>query len=247
MRLLVACGLSAVAVIRCSSAPSDAASDSDHPIPSTRSVVPLQLDNRWTYHYTMYDSAGNVEPLSDRSLECAITGIYKRDGSTLLPVDGYEARSDTTGRYIYRYEWENLDSGYLVEHVGSGELERRGLYIVGTFVGAANTLFDAAQLWYAYPASTNEPWQIDIPGGDTALSTFECVSKVHKEYFVTLDGSGPSPLRFIDSCYLFKQTIHEHVFYHCFHPDYGKLSMLHYYKGILRESYILTAELLSPW
>ena len=219
---------------------------SDHPIPTTASILPLQVDNRWTYRYSTFDSTGSLQPFPDRDLKLEITGMYRlTDGGELVPITRYDYH-DSTGRYIYRYEWESLDSGYLVCHRGTGEVDARGLYIAGTFIGERTVLFDTAMLWYAYPGGDVTSWTIDLPGGDTAQSPIELLSKTEPAWFGRPYSNDPSPLQFLDSCYLYRQTVGDDVYYHCFHPAHGKVSMRHYYKDVLRESYVLISESIYP-
>ncbi|MBN1577811.1 MAG: hypothetical protein JW913_14720 [Chitinispirillaceae bacterium] len=219
---------------------------SDHPIPTTASILPLQADNRWIYRYSTFDSTGSLQPFPDRDLKLAITGMYRLgEGGELVPITRYEYY-DSADQYFYRYEWESLDSGYLVCHRGTGEVNARGLYIAGTFVREQTVLFDTARLWFAYPGGEVTLWTIDLPGGDTVASTIECASKTDAAWFSRSDSQEPSPLVFLDSCYLYREKIGEDVYYHCFHPAHGKVSMRHYYKGVLRESYVLISETLCP-
>jgi hypothetical protein len=234
--------------LRCALSPTGGAMDeSDHPVPTTASILPLQENNRWTYRYTTFDSTGAKEAFPDRTLDLAITGVYYlHNGRDLVRVNRHEHDYDPALRYIYRYEWESLDSGYLVYHQGTGDVNTRGLYITGTFVDTHTVLFDTARLWYAYPAGDVGSWQIDLPDGDTVSSMFECVSKTEAAWFGRPDANDPSPLVFIDSCYLYRQTIGDNIYFHCFHPAHGKVSVRHYYKGVLRESYLLMSESLFP-
>lgn len=219
---------------------------SDHPIPTTASILPLQTDNRWVYRYSTFDSTGSLQPFPDRDLKLEITGMYRlAEGGELVPINRYYDH-DSADRYFYRYEWESLDSGYLVCHRGTGEVDARGLYIAGAFVGEQTVLFDTARLWYAYPGGDITLWTIDLPGGDAVLSTIECVSKTEAAWFGRQYSNDLSPLIFLDSCYFYRQTVDDDVYYHCFHPAHGKVSMRHYCKGVLRESYVLISEFLSP-
>ncbi|MBN1307129.1 MAG: hypothetical protein JXA18_04375 [Chitinispirillaceae bacterium] len=219
---------------------------SDHPIPTTAGILPLQVDNRWTYRYTMFDSAGNRASFPDRDLKLAITGMYRRsEGGELVPITRYDGY-DSAEQYFYRYEWESLDSGYLVCHRGTGDIGGRGLYIAGTFVHERTVLFDTARLWYAYPGDDLTSWTIDLPGGDTVSSAIECVSTTDAAWFGRFEANDPSPLVFLDSCYLYRETIGEDVYYHCFHPAHGRMSMRHYRGGVVRESYVLISEILYP-
>jgi hypothetical protein len=212
----------------------------DHPVPSTPSILPLQMHNSWTYHYTMYDSSGIPVDFPQRQLVLRIPQMYYIDISgELQPVISRDAASRDKQPYLYCYEWDNLDSGYLVCHKGAGEVEQRGLYIAGTFNGEETELFDTFRLWFPYPAEDLSPWQVDLTGGDSVLSTIECLGSDYDAWFDNPDSEHPSPLGFIDGCYLFRQTIADHVYYHTFHPDYGKISMRCYVNGVLIESYLL--------
>ena len=222
------------------------ASETDHPIPTTPGIIPLQEGNRWIFRYTMFDSIGLQESFPDRDLKLEITGIYFLDSVRgLVRISRLNWR-DSAERYYYRYEWESLDSGYIVYHQGTGPVNERGLYIAGTFVDSHAVLFDTARLWYAYPAGDAVVWKIDLPGGDTAFSTVECVSKTTAAWMYRQHADDFSPLLFLDSCYLYRQTVGDDAYYHCFHPLHGRVSMRHYHRGVLRESYLLIAEVVYP-
>ena len=232
--------------VRCAMPVAPGTEGSDHPFPTTASILPLQKGNRWIYRYTSFDSTGRQESLPDRDLQLGITRIYYlNEENRLVQVDRHDGY-DSTRRYIYGYEWENLDSGYLVYHQGTGDVARRGLYIAGTFVDTQAVLYNTPRLWYAYPVGNINSWEIVLPGNDTASSVYECISKTEKAWFGRFIADDPAPLEFIDSCYLFRQTAGDDVYLHSFHPAHGKISMRYYREGVLRESYILLSEILLP-
>ena len=247
-RLFIPVVVSMVAgVLQCSLSPMEGgATDTDHPIPTTASILPLQEGNRWVFRYTMFDSSGKQMPFPDRDLKLEITGMYQLDDNRqLIPVSHHDG-FDSSLQYVYRYEWESLDSGYLVSHRGTGPVDLRGLYVVGSFVDTHTVLFDTALLWYAYPAGELLAWDIDLPGGDTVASMMECFTKTGTAWMYRQNTEVPSPLLFLDSCYIYLQTAGDDTWYHCFHPAHGKVSMRHYHNGVLRESYVLVSEKLYP-
>jgi hypothetical protein len=212
---------------------------SDHPVPTTPGIIPLQNGNQWRYRYTTFDSTGENAGFPVRELRLAITGIYRfHPDSGLLPVHRYE-QYRSSERFVYRYEWESLDSGYLVYHQGTGSVNARGLYIAGLFRGEETVLFDTAHLWYAYPAGDTVMWEIVLPGGAAHTSVIELITSNEKSWFSQSHDTASSPLIFISGCYRYRQTVGEWVYYHTFHPEYGKISMRGYRSGILRESYVL--------
>jgi hypothetical protein len=216
----------------------------DHPLPATGSIIPLQIDNRWLYHYTLYDSTGTPGDFPGRSLDLAITGMYYRgDDSAFRPVSWTDFGP---GLYLYRYEWGGSDSGYLLFHEGDGPVEARGLYIAGTFHDSETVLFELPRLWFLYPGAAGAAWQMRYPWNDSVVTTIECVSTSHSGWFGRSDGSSPSPLVFVDNCHLYRETIGEYVYYHTFHPDYGRISMRCYKNGVLCESYLLISQAIFP-
>lgn len=221
----------------------DSVGGSSEYIPTTRSIIPLQINNQWTYHYTQYDSTGNPVAFPDRDFDLEISGIFRLEKDTILvPVDRYSTDNKSDERYYYRYETEHRNSGYIVFHVGTGEVGGRGLYIAGTFKDTINTLFDSAKLWFAYPCDSARNWTIDFTGNDIVETVMECVSKNYTAWFYADGGSGPSPVEVVTGCYLYRETTGDDTFYHCFHPDYGKVSIRHYYKGVLLETQLLASK-----
>jgi hypothetical protein len=222
-------------------------SQSDYPLPTTASVLPLQIGNLWTYRYTIYGDDGTVVPFPDRDLNLRISGaFYMVDSGPPVPVVPYDNAPQKYSRIVYKYEWESLDSGYLVYHQGTGNAAARGLYLAGTFVGADLEFFDTARLWYAFPADSSMMWHVDLPGGDTTSSVIECISTSYSGWFITPDAKVPFPVAMPGLCYCYRETIGDEVFYRVFHPDFGQISMRHYISGILRESFLLFAYTIHP-
>ena len=219
--------------------------ENQYPVPRTKSILPLQLDNRWTYLYTGYDSAGTPLPFPDRDLVLDIPAMYYVFGDTVLvQVARWSDTEFTDQGLMYRYEMENLGYGYLVRHKGTGSVETRGLYIAGIFNNSENVLLDSGRLWFAYPAQVNDTWTITFPEDDSIAWTMECLSTDYSAWFGRPDADGASPVTFVDSCYLYRQSFNEEEYYHCFHPMYGQISMHYYSKGILRKSHLLISESL---
>ena len=219
------------------------------PVPTTESVMPLQKDNKWSFLYTQYDSTGTPTSFPNRDAFLTISGMYYLDSnSNLIDLQYYEPDSLLQGRnIIYRYEWNGLGEGYLVYHRGTGAVDKRGLYIIGTFVNTHTVLYESARLWFAYPVEENRSWPITLPEDDSTAWTMECVSKKYATWFGRANDEGPSPITFVDSCYLYCQSNGDHVYYHCFHPDYGLVSMRYYYKDVLQKSYLLISESLLTY
>lgn len=210
------------------------------PIPSTGSIWPLGIGNSWEYWYTCYDSTGNKLPLTDRTLSRSIPGGFVQLNDTVLtPVDNI-IYYDKVDRYVYKFEWENLDSGMFVRHIGDGDLSKRGLYIVGEYSHQTATLYDTAVLWLAYPAAAGKIWTVALPGKQPLTSTtMELISSNAHFYIPATEGERASPLVFRDSCYLYKETIGEYTTYYYYHLDIGCLGYLQYKNDVLNVTYIL--------
>lgn len=215
------------------------------PIPTTKSICPLGIGNHWEYWYTRYDSAGNSIPLTDRTLSRSIPGgLALYNDSLYTPgVSNYNGQNSYEGtaiEYLYKFEWEDLDSGLLVRHIGDGELSKRGLYIEGRYVHQSASLFDSSILWLAYPGSAGTKWTVDLPD-DSASFTMEIVSTDARFYIPSGSGERTSPLFFRDSCYLYKETTGDYNTYYYYHPDAGCLGYMQYKNGKLEVTYILTS------
>jgi len=223
-----------------------AAGPIDHPFPTTKSVIPLRVGSQWVYHYSSVDTFWQSVPVAERRLTLSISGMYKLvSADSLIAITGYE-HTDDDARYIYKYEWENLDSGYLVQHEGGGEVEKRGLYIVGEFFRERFVLFEERRLWYMFPAKMDTSWEVALPGGDGISSQISCISNSYIDKSAEYSGWSFSTYASLEGCVLYKQVAGEDVYYHSFHPDVGKISMRHYAGGVLLESYILI-ECVSEW
>ena len=217
-----------------------------HPVPETESILPLQEGNRWVYRYTLFDSTGTKTDFPARELDLKVSRMFSLDSSRQLIRVSRSEWYDSTVQYVYGLEWDASDSGTLVSHRGTGPVELRGLYIEGTFRGSETYLLDTALLWYAYPVLTPGSWELNPPGGDdTAVISMECLTKNGTAWMYRHDDNSPSPLVFIDSCYVYLQTSGDETCYHTCHPEYGEIAFRHYTKGVLLESYVLVAAFLN--
>lgn len=213
-----------------------------HPIPETESILPLQEGNRWIYRYTLFDSTGTKTDFPARELNLKVSRMFLLDSSRQLTRVSRSERYDSTVQYVYGLEWDSSDSGTLVSHRGTGPVGLRGLYIEGTFRGSETHLLDTALLWYAYPVLTSGFWELNPPGDDdTVVTSMECLTKNGTAWMYRQDDNSPSPLLFIDSCYVYLQTSGDDTYYHTYHPAYGEIAFRYYTKGVLRESYVLVS------
>ena len=235
-----------IVIMKCALPMSGGSDIGGHPIPETESILPLQEGNRWIYRYTLFDSTGTKTDFPARELELKVSRMFSLDSSGQLIRVSRSEWYDSTVQYVYGLEWDASDSGTLVSHRGTGPVELRGLYIEGTFRGSETYLLDTALLWYAYPVLTPGSWELDPPGDeDTAVISMECLTKNGTAWMYRHDDNSPSPLLFIDSCYVYLQTSGDEASYHTSHPDYGEIAFRHYIKGVLRESYVLVAAFLN--
>ncbi len=216
-----------------------------HPVPATESILPLQEGNRWMYRYTLFDSTGTKTDFPARESNLKVSRMYSLDTSRQLTRVWKSEGYDSSLQYIYGLEWDSDDSGTLVSHRGTGPVALRGLYIEGTFKDSETYLLDTALLWYAYPVLTVDSWELYPPGDDdSVVMSIECLTKNGTAWMYRQDNNSPSPLLFIDSCYVYLQTAGDDTYYHTYHPDYGEIDFRHYTKGVLRESYVLVSTLL---
>lgn len=212
----------------------------DHPVPATPGILPLQTDNRWIYYYQVFDSTGNRIAFPRDTLILTITGVYLRSGDSLQDVEEFIYKTEVEKEnLVYRYEWDNRDSGYLVSHRSTGNVNDRGLYIVGEFQHNDWQLFDTVRLWYSYPCEPNISWEILLPGEERDTSLYKCISTEDTAWVKEKQSSSMSPLLFLNDCYMYKQEVDGYIYYHQFHPDYGKISLRGYKDGVLRECYYL--------
>jgi hypothetical protein len=215
----------------------------DPPIPTTSSIFPLAVGNHWTYWYTKYDSAGIKIPLSNRILTRKIPGAYKfTSEGDLVPYEKRYGTHTNSSKYVYKLEWEDLDRGLLVMHVGDGDLSSRGLYIVGEYSNDTTTLYTTRVLWLAFPASKGAEWTVSLPGNDSSVNVTKMELVDHNALFYAPVGNrySASPVYFRDSCYLYKEAIDNFTTYYYFHPKVGCLGYLQYQDSTLVTTYIMT-------
>jgi hypothetical protein len=215
----------------------------DPPFPSTESICPLKVGSHWEYWGTWYDTNGLKIQLSDRAITRTIpNGYLLQDNNVLTSSNNNSYYNPNNGNqeYVYRYEWEDLDSGLLVRHIGGGDLDKRGLYIAGKYVHEANTLYDAPVLWLAYPSNKGRVYTIALPEMDSSeIVTMEIMETNAKFYAPIENRQGASPLYFKDSCYLYKETIKTSETYYYYQPKIGCMGYLKYKNGKLAVTYIL--------
>lgn len=233
------------AIIGCSSPSSPGGSEINPPsIPSTKSILPLITGCSWEYWSCWYDTSGAKIELSNRTLKRSIPGGYILENESVLinPDNGNYYRSESDGKYVYKLEWNDADSGLLVRHIGSGDLNKRGLYIAGTYTHSTPLLYKDPILWLAYPAPKGTIYTVAFPGDDTSeIVTMQVMETAATFYAPVKDRYGASPVLFKDSCYLYKETVKAIETYYYYHPDIGCLGYLKYVNGKLVTSYIMTS------
>lgn len=247
MRVLII-GLTTVIVsmiVGCSS-PSDVGGSEVNmpPIPSTRSILPLTIGSTWEYWSTWYDTSGVKVQLPDRTLKKSIPGgfVMENDSVLINPNNGYYYNNTSPEKYVYKLEWEDVDSGLLVRHIGSGDLNQRGLYIIGTYTHATPALYPTPVLWLAYPAKKGVTYTVALPGEDSSeIVTMQVMETAATFYAPVKNRIGASPLLFKDSCYLYKETVKSTESYYYYHPDIGCIGYLKYVNNKLIVTYILTS------
>lgn len=220
------------------SAPASVGTPQNPPFPVTPSILPLAIGNSWTYSFTAYDSLGNKITPSRIELALALPNGYGLVGDTQLVTLTWQNYGDTFAAYVYKYEWDNRDSGALVAHRGNYSLDKRGLYVVGWYRDNEPHLFSSEKLWLAYPADSGRTWQFnpDSAGDPVFAVTMEILS-THAAFFVA-DPQTMTAGSFVE-CYLYKETGADYQSYYYYNPAIGCVGYLNYSSGKLRESYYL--------
>jgi hypothetical protein len=225
------------------SSPTAGSDDIDGPpLPSTESICPLTVGSYWEYWSTWYDTNGVKIQLSDRILSRSIPDGYLLEGDSLISRydNNYYSQYTKPAQYVYKYEWENLDSGLLLRHIGTGDLVQRGLYIAGEYAHANSTLYDSAVLWLTYPSTKGAVYSVRLPGKDSSeTATMEVIETAAQFYAPIENRIGASPVYFRDSCYLYKESVKATETYYYYHPKVGCLGYLKYRNGKLVTTYIL--------
>jgi hypothetical protein len=219
-------------------APTSAGTPQNPPFPATPSILPLATGNSWTYSLTAYDSMGRKIAPSRVELTLALPGGYGLVGDTQLVTLTWQNRNDSFTAYVYKYEWDNRDSGALVVHRGGYQLDKRGLYVIGRYLGNETHLFPSEKLWLAYPADSGKTWQFnpDSAGDSASAVTMEILST--RASFFVADPQTMTAGSFVE-CYLYKETGADFASYYYYNPDIGCVGYLGYSGGKLRESYYL--------
>jgi hypothetical protein len=214
------------------------------PIPSTKSILPLNIGNSWEYWSSWYDTSGEKIVLSDRTLERSIPGGFILENDVLINPNSnnYYTTDESSGKYVYKLEWEDIDSGILVRHIGTGDIDKRGLYIAGIYTHSTPTLYREPILWLSYPAKKGTTYTVAFPGEDSSeIVTMQVMETAARFYAPVRDREGASPVFFKDSCYLYKETVKLTESYYYYHPDIGCLGYMKYVNGRLVTSYIMTS------
>lgn len=245
MRILLVGILAAVAyvIVSCADMNAPGGGIDDPLIPSTPSIMPLNVGSEWEYLSSWYDTSGTKIQLSDRVLTRAIReGLVLENDSTLVtPNNATYYSVENSSRYVYKLEWEYVDSGLLVRPIGTGDLDKRGLYIAGVYVHMTTTLYHDPVRWLAYPAKKGTTYTVAFPGEDSSeIKIIQVMETAATFYAPVQNRVGASPVLFKDSCYLYKETYKSSETYYYYHPDIGCLGYLRYVNNKLVTSYIMT-------
>jgi hypothetical protein len=234
--LCVACLL---ALAGCAANPaSTAGTPQNPPFPRTASILPLANGNQWVYSYTAYDSAGNVMQPGNADLHLSIAGEFGLQSDTMLVTLDRSNYATKFPAYVYKFEWEEADSGSLVVYRDRYPLGLRGLYVVGEYRGSSATLYKSEKLWLAYPADSGTAWTYyPDTGVDSADAVAMEVVSTHERFFVP-DPQLMTAGAFYD-CYLYKESNGTGVDYYYYNPDIGCVGYCRYLGGKLRTTYIL--------
>jgi hypothetical protein len=208
------------------------------PFPATPSILPLAVENQWNYSYTAYDSLGIKINPSRITLVLKLAGGYGLVNDTQLVAITWQNYQQNFPAYVYKYEWDNLDSGALVVHRGAYPLGSRGLYVIGWYRHGETHLFPQEKLWLAYPADSGKTWTYNPDSANDSASavTMEILS-THARFFVPNPGMMTAGAFY--ECYLYKETSNGWESYYYYNPDIGCVGYLSYCGGKLRASYYL--------
>jgi hypothetical protein len=214
-------------------------SPQDPPFPRTESILPLVQGNIWRYSFTAYDSTGKMIEPHQMDLIYEVNAQYgMSDDTTLVKITMNNYRT-TFKTYAYQYTVEQRDSGYLLTYRQLYPLGKRGVYIIGYNDHGTNRLYPQEQLWLAYPADSGYSWRfMPDPENDTSTYITMEVIATHAQCML-IDSTTMKGMRFIDSCYLYKETAGEWVSYYYYHPSYGAIAYQRYFMNRLRRTYIL--------
>jgi hypothetical protein len=208
------------------------------PFPKTKSILPIEVGNTWTFSYTKYDSLGKKIIPNNIDLHLSISGCYGLQNDSLIPLCWNCSYNKSYSAYAYQFEWEDQNKGYLVVYRDLYPLDKRGLYIVGEFDGASARLYPSEQLWLAYPADSGKKWQYNLeePADSSKTSFMELISTNGR--FYCPDSNSMTSLLFYD-CYVYKETNGASVYYYYFNEHVGELGYLQFINGKLRVTYLL--------
>lgn len=208
----------------------------DFPTPRTGSILPLQPGNEWAYSDTRRDSGGTTV-YSRAELNLAIPHAYgvKSGSFELLGWSTYDP-DVTYDFYAYEYEAEEYGRGVLIAYRDI-DVDTPGVYLMGTYDGDSLAPYVSPVLWLAYPAVPGMTWQCNH---DSLQVTISVVSTDTSFHFPDKLAGSSAPVRFVSSCYLYREDHGGASTYRYFHKDYGELAGLRYENGRLVRTYILT-------
>jgi hypothetical protein len=226
----------------CAEMVSSPGSPQDPIFPRTGSILPLARSNAWAYSFTAYDILGRKIVPNRLNYHISINeqfGFVNDSALVMLDRSNYGPQFS---RFAYLYVREGIvDSSFLVVSHDMTSLSKRGLYIIGMYIGDTVRLYAAEQFWLAYPADSGKTWSFKTdPLSDTTLEDTMEVLSINARFYVP-DSSSMSGLTALDSCYLYKQKSANNVSYYYYNKNIGCLGYQRYIGGILRETYILTS------
>ncbi|MBD3241234.1 MAG: hypothetical protein GF331_11660 [Chitinivibrionales bacterium] len=217
--------------------PTDSGDPHSFPTPRTGSILPLQLGNEWAYSDTRYDSSGTIEH-SRAEYNVAISRAYgKTPSDSLIPLDWQSSVPDTPyDYYVYGREVEAVGRGTLLAYLDV-DVDTPGVYLIGTFTKTAVSPYASPVLWLAYPAAREMTYQCTHGSSHVTVTV---VSTDTSFYFPDRLAGSTAPVRFVSSCYLYREDDSGGTTYRYFHKEYGELGGLRYEHGRLVLSYALT-------
>ena len=219
-------------------APNSIGTPQNPPFPTTQSILPLAAGNQWDYSYTAYDPLGNKISPSRVNLVLTLPAVYGLVNDTQLVAITRQNYQQDFPAYVYKYEWDNRDSGALVVHRGAYALDKRGLYVIGWYRDSVTHLFPAEKLWLAYPADSGKTWAYNPDSAnDSAFAVTMEILSTRAQFFVPNSSMVTGGAFY--KCYLYKETGIGYVSYYYYNPDIGCVGYLNYSSGKLTASYYL--------
>jgi hypothetical protein len=193
------------------------------PTPRIASILPLEKGTEWSYSFTTFDSAGAMI-FNSEEVSVSISKLLglRNDSLRILPTDYYFNYDDSLYEFVYSYQWNEADFGYLLTY-RDRNVQSQGLYILGKIRANRIYRYPTSELWLRYPSTAGDSWTVHEydTASATIIDSMQMKTISNSEPFYTFVGASDGALRFLD-CYHYSATLSngsvEHYYYH---KDYG--------------------------